>query len=241
MRFFQKALAVAGLTLSFGLLAASASASPTNPVAGAEYKVLDNPQPVDSGLGKKVEVTEFFGYFCPHCNALEPTLEAWVAKQGDKISFKRVPVDFAIDPANPNQQQPKSPYVPQKKLYYTLEAMGKLPEMHAKVFAAIHVQRQRLDTDSAVADFAVKQGLDKAKFLEVYNSFAVQTKVTRAVQLQNAYKVDGVPMLVIDGRYVTSPSIVGATPGAGNSEPELFKATLQVMDSLVTKVAATKK
>ncbi|WP_211453831.1 thiol:disulfide interchange protein DsbA/DsbL [Collimonas antrihumi] len=241
MRFFQKALAVAGLSLSFGLLAVSASASPTNPVAGAEYKVLDNPQPTDSGIGKKVEVTEFFGYFCPHCNALEPTLEAWVAKQGDKISFKRVPVDFAIDPANPNQQQPKSPYVPQKKLYYALEAMGKLPELHAKVFNAIHVQRQRLDTDSSVTDFAVKQGLDKAKFLDVYNSFAVQTKVTRAAQLQNAYKIDGVPTLVIDGRYVTSPSIVSVTPGAGKTEQELFKSTLQVMDSLVTKAAATKK
>lgn len=240
MRFFQKALAVAGLSLSFGLLAASAGASPANPVAGAEYKVLDNPQPTDSGLGKKVEVTEFFGYFCPHCNALEPTLEDWIAKQGDKISVKRVPVDFAIDPANPNQPQPKSPYLPQKKLYYTLEAMGKLPEMHKKVFNAIHVQRQRLDKDDAIIDFAVKQGLDKAKFLDVYNSFAVQTKVTRAAQLQNAYKVDGVPMLVIDGRYVTSPSIVGATPGAGDNEPALFKSTLQVMDSLVAKAAAEK-
>ncbi|MEO6918342.1 MAG: thiol:disulfide interchange protein DsbA/DsbL [Collimonas sp.] len=237
MRFFQKALAVAGFSLSLGLLAVSASASPASPVAGTDYKVLDNPQPTDSGLGKKVEVTEFFGYFCPHCNALEPTLEEWVAKQGDKISFKRVPVDFG----DPNGDPKKSPYVTQKKLYYTLEAMGKLPDMHKKVFNAIHVQRQNLNTDAAVADFAAKQGLDKAKFVDVYNSFAVQTKVTRATQLQNAYKVDGVPMLVVDGRYVTSPSVVGATPGAGTTEAALFKSTLQVMDSLVTKAAATKK
>ncbi|WP_442781470.1 thiol:disulfide interchange protein DsbA/DsbL [Collimonas fungivorans] len=237
MRFFQKALAIAGLSLSFGLLAASAGASPTNPVAGKEYKVLDNPQPTDSGLGKKVEVTEFFGYFCPHCNALEPTLEEWIAKQGDKISLKRVPVDFG----DPNGDPKKSPYVAQKKLYYTLEAMGKLPEMHKKVFNAIHVQRQRLDNDASIADFAAKQGLDKAKFLDVYNSFAVQTKVTRASQLQTAYKIDGVPTLIVDGRYVTSPSIVSATPGAGDSEPALFKSTLQVMDSLVAKAAAGKK
>ncbi|MEM4987977.1 thiol:disulfide interchange protein DsbA/DsbL [Collimonas sp. H4R21] len=237
MRFFQKALAIAGLSLSFGLLAASAGASPAAPVAGKEYKVLDNPQPTDTGLGKKVEVTEFFGYFCPHCNALEPTLEEWIAKQGDKISLKRVPVDFG----DPNGDPKKSPYVAQKKLYYTLEAMGKLPEMHKKVFSAIHVQRQRLDTEASIADFAAKQGLDKAKFLDVYNSFAVQTKVTRAVQLQNAYKIDGVPTLIVDGRYVTSPSIVGATPGAGDSEPALFKSTLQVMDSLVAKAAAGKK
>ncbi|AMP07668.1 thiol:disulfide interchange protein DsbA/DsbL [Collimonas pratensis] len=235
MRFLQKALAVAGLSLSLGLVAVSAGASPANPVAGTDYKVLDNPQPTDSGLGKKVEVTEFFGYFCPHCNALEPTLEDWVAKQGDKISFKRVPVDFG-DPS-----AAKSPYISQKKLYYTLEAMGKLPEMHKKVFNAIHVQRQNLNNDDAVADFAAKSGLDKAKFVSIYNSFAVQTKVTRATQLQNAYKVDGVPMLVVDGRFVTSPSIVGAVPGAGDTEAALFKTTLQVMDSLVAKAAATKK
>lgn len=228
MRFFQKALAVAGLSLSIGLVAASAGASPANPVAGAEYKVLDNPQPTDSAIGKKVEVTEFFWYSCPHCNALEPALEDWVAKQGDKIAFKRVPIAF--DPR----------FLPQQKLYYALEALGKVPDLHKKVFNAIHVQRQRLDTDGTITDFVVKQGIDKTKFLDVYNSFAVQTKATRATQLQNAYKVDGVPMLVVDGRYVTSPSQVGATPGAGDSEPALFKSTLQVMDSLVAKVAAEK-
>jgi len=237
MRFFQKVLAVAGLSLSLGLVAASAGASPANPVAGTDYKGLDNPQPTDSGLGKKVEVTEFFGYFCPHCNALEPTLEEWIAKQGDKISFKRVPVDFG----DPSADSKTSPYVAQKKLYYTLEAMGKIPEMHKKVFNAIHAQRQNLNNDAGILDFAVKQGLDKTKFLEIYNSFGVQTKVTRATQLQNAYKVDGVPMLVVDGRYVTSPSIVGANPNAGKTEPELFKSTLQVLDGLVAKVAAGKK
>ncbi|WP_395825301.1 thiol:disulfide interchange protein DsbA/DsbL [Collimonas sp.] len=237
MRLFHKLLAVAGLSLSLGLVVASAGASPANPVAGTDYKVLDNPQPTDSGPGKKVEVTEFFGYFCLHCNALEPALEEWIARQGDKIVFKRVPVDFG----DPNADPKKSPYVAQKKLYYTLEAMGKIPEMHKKIFNAIRVQRQNLNNEAGVVDFAAKQGLDQAKFLEIYNSFAVQTKVTRATQLQNAYKVDGVPMLVVDGRYVTSPAIVGANPGAGKTEPELFRSTLQVMDGLIAKVAASKK
>ncbi|MFC5473162.1 thiol:disulfide interchange protein DsbA/DsbL [Paraherbaspirillum soli] len=226
MRFIQKTLALVGLTLSLGLVAASASASPANPAAGAEYTVLDNPQPTEPG--KKVEVIEFFGYFCPHCNALEPTLESWVAKQGDKITFKRVPVAF----------DPRS--IPEQKLYYTLEAMGQLGKMHQKVFNAIHIQRQRFDKDDAIIDFAVKQGLDKAKFVDTYGSFGVQTKVTQVAKLQEYYKIDGVPTIVIDGRFVTSPSIVGKTAGAGKTEPELFKSTMQVMDSLVTKVAAEK-
>lgn len=228
MRSFQKAFAIVSLSLSLGLVAASAGASPANPVAGTDYRVLDNPQPTDSNLGKKVEVTEFFWYSCPHCNALEPALEGWVAKQGDKIAFKRVPIAF--DPR----------FVPEQKLYYALEAMGKVPELHKKVFNAIHVQHQRLDKESTIADFVGKQGLDKAKFMDLYNSFAVQTKATRAKQLQDAYKVDGVPMLVVDGRFVTSPSIVGATSGAGSTEAALFQSTLQVMDSLVAKVATEK-
>lgn len=227
MSFFQKAYTVVGLTLSLSLIAVNASASPTNPVAGTDYKILDAPQTTDAG--KKVEVTEFFWYSCPHCSALEPSLEEWVAKQGDKIAFKRVPVAF--DPR----------FVPQQKLYYALEAMGKVPELHQKVFNAIHIQRQHLDSDTSIVDYIAKQGLDKAKFLDVYNSFAVQTKATRASQLQTTYKIDGVPTLVVDGRFVTSPSVVGASFGPGSSEAALFKATTQVLDHLVAKVTREKE
>ncbi|PUA17958.1 thiol:disulfide interchange protein DsbA/DsbL [Glaciimonas sp. PCH181] len=222
MRFLQRAFAIVGLSLGLGLVAASVSASPANPVAGTDYKVLDVPQSTDSS--KKVEVIEFFWYSCPHCNALEPALEDWVAKQGDKIDFKRVPISF--DPR----------FLPQQKLYYTLEALGQVPAMHKKVFNAIHVQRQRLDTDATILDFAVKQGLDKAKFTDTYNSFGVQSKALRATQLQNAYKIDGVPMIAVDGKYMTAPSIVGSA--MNGTEAQLFTATLQVVDALIIKSAA---
>jgi len=216
MRFLKHLLAA----LSISLLAAGAHASPDNPQNGVYYRTLDKPQQTDSG--KKVEVTEFFWYSCPHCNALEPDLEAWVKKQGDNIVFKRVPVAF------------RDSMVPQQKLYYTLEAMGKLDELHAKVFNTIHVQRKRTDTDAEIAEFAAKNGIDKQKFLEVYNSFGVQSKVKRASQLAQAYQIDGVPLLAIDGRYLTSPSIVSA--GIGNKpEPVLHAATLQVADWLINK------
>jgi protein dithiol oxidoreductase (disulfide-forming) len=228
MHFVQKALVVAGFGLSLGLLATSVLASPANPVAGAEYMALASPQPTSATIGKKVEVTEFFWYSCPHCSALEPSLEDWVAKQGDKIYFQRVPI--SSDPR----------MVPQQKLFYALEALGKVTEMQKKVFNAIHVQHQRLDNDASIADFIAKQGIDKAKFMDLYNSFSVQTKVARAVQLQNAYKVEGVPMLVVDGRFVTSPAIVQASPGAGDTEAALFKSTMQVMDGLVAKAAIEK-
>lgn len=218
MRFIQHLLAVATLSL----FAATAGASPTAPVNGTDYRTLDKAQQTDSG--KKVEVTEFFWYSCPHCSALEPALEAWVKKQGDKINFKRVPVAF------------RDSFIPQQKLFYSLEALGLVNSLHAKVFRAIHVERQPLDTDKQIADFIAKQGVDAKKFAEVYNSFGIQSKVQRATQLQAAYKVDGVPMIAIDGRYITSPSIIGASLG-NRPEAILHEATLQVMDWLVTKSA----
>lgn len=222
MRFLQRSVLAFGLSL-FALMA---GASPASPVSGTDYRTLDKPQQIDAG--KKVEVTEFFWYACPHCNALDPALAEWVKKQGDAIAFKRVPVVF------------RESMVPQQKLYYALEAMGKTDELHKKIFHAIHVEHQSLDSDASIADFVAKHGLDKKKFVDAYNSFGVATKVRRAAQFQDAYKVDGVPLIAVDGRYMTSPSIVGV--GLGNQPEEvLFKATLQVMDWLVAKAAKEHK
>jgi thiol:disulfide interchange protein DsbA len=220
MKFIKHMLAAASLAA----LAATAQATPQAPVNGTDYKTLDKAQTTDATAGK-VEVVEFFWYSCPHCFALDPALEAWVKKEGNAISFKRVPVAF------------RPSFVPQQKLYYALEAMGRLHDLHPKVFNAIHAERKPLDTDAAITDYIVAQGVDNAKFLEVYNSFGVQTKAKRAAQLQEAYKIDGVPTLAIDGRYLTSPSIVGAGMGGNQPEPALHAAALQVASFLVDKAA----
>jgi thiol:disulfide interchange protein DsbA len=218
-------------SLRFALLAASlvastAFASPTDPKNGVEYVTLAQPQPVQAA-GKKVEVIEFFMYHCPHCNALEPAFEQWVKKQGDNIVLKRI----HMPATGPND--------PEAHLYLTLEAMGKVDEMHAKVFKAVHVDRIRLNTDDAIIDWVSKNGIDRAKFLETWKSFGVMTKLRRLPQILSAYKIEGVPAVVIDGKYQTAPSIVYNSVKTG-SEPALFQATLQVMDALVAKAAKTK-
>lgn len=221
MKLIKHMLAAASL-VALAAMASSAHASPQAPASGTDYRTLEKPQTTDTA--GRVEVTEFFWYSCPHCSSLEPALVEWVKKQGNAISFKRVPIAF------------RPTFVPQQKLYYTLETMGRLGDLHPKVFHAIHAERKMLDTDAAITDFIVAQGVDKAKFLDVYNSFGVQTKAKRAAQLQEAYKIDGVPTLAIDGRYLTSPSIVGA--GMGNQpEPVLHNAALQVASWLVEKAA----
>jgi thiol:disulfide interchange protein DsbA len=218
-------------SLRFALLAASlvvstAFASPTDPKNGVEYVTLAQPKPTQAA-GKKVEVIEFFMYHCPHCNALEPQFEQWVKRQGDNIVLKRV----HIPASGPND--------PEAHLYLTLEALGKVDEMHAKVFKAIHVDRIRMKDDATVIDWVSKNGIDRATFTNAWNSFGVMTKLRRLPQIIDAYKVDGAPTIVIDGKYQTSPATVYNSVKATN-EPQLFQATLQVMDVLVAKAAKTK-
>ena len=203
-----------------------AFASPANPQNGVDYVTLAQPQPVQT-TGKKVEVIEFFMYHCPHCNALEPQFEQWVKKQGDNIVLRRVhiPAQGASDP--------------EAHLYLTLEAMGKVNEMHAKVFKAVHVDRVRLMRDDAIIDWATKNGLDRTAFMNAWNSFGVLTKLRQLNKIVADYKVEGAPTIVIDGKYQTAPSIVYNSVKTTN-EPQLFQATLQVMDALVAKAAKTK-
>lgn len=214
-RIFRCVLLLASMSLM-----ATAGASPTMPQAGVEYQVLKRPQPADGG--KKIEVIEFFGYFCPHCNALEPLIAEWVKKQGDNIVFKRVHVNF-------------HGLVPQQKLYFTMEAMGKADEYHMKAFNAFHIDRNRLQSDAEVMEFVNKSGLDKQKFSDIYNSFSIQSKLNRAAQLSDAYQVDGVPFIAVDGRFTTSP-VMSVTTIARVTEEEQNRSVLQVLDFLITKI-----
>lgn len=186
--------ALAGSALYGTAAQAQAQAQPKKPEPGTDYLVLDKRAPVEAAAGK-IEVVEFFWYNCPHCNAFEPTLDAWVKNVPKDVSVRRVPVGFRDD------------FVPQQRLYYALEAMGLLEKLHVKVFTAIHGEKLVLNKSEAIADWVVKQGVDKAKFLEQYNSFSVSTKSTKATQLQNTYKVEGVPALGIAGRFYTDGTL----------------------------------
>lgn len=167
------------------------------PVEGKQYVRLSQAAPVSAPAGK-VEVVEFFWYGCGHCNDFEPTLAAWVAKLPADVVFRRVPVAFRENPFGNHQ-----------RLFYALEAMGLVSSLHAKVFRAIHAEGQTLDKPETIAAFMTRQGVDAAKFMAMFNSFAVQTKCKQARTLADAYKIDGVPTLGIAGRYFTSVSLNG--------------------------------
>jgi thiol:disulfide interchange protein DsbA len=215
------------LICSTALLAAPgiAAASPSAPKAGVEYQALPEAQATDSG--RRIEVLEFFAYYCPHCYSFEPQLADWVKKQGDSIVFRRVHV----------QRGPQ--VAAQQRLFFTLESLGLLDQYHGKVFHALHVERASFAQDEQVFDWASRAGIDRARFIDTYRSFGVQAKLRRAQAMMEAYRITHWPMIAIDGRFLTSPGMLAESGQvAGN---EALQATLQVMDGLVARVKADRK
>lgn len=188
-----------GLAASTMALAGAAHAqSQSAPVEGQHYVRLQTAAPVQlPSPDKKVDVVEFFWYGCPHCNSFEPLLEGWVRRLPADVAFRRVHVGFG--PVHQVHQ----------KLFYALEETGLLETMHRRVFAAIHQQGKKLVTEPEITTFLRDSGVDAAKVLESYKSFGVNTRASRAKQLTDAYKIDGVPALGIQGRFYTSASLTG--------------------------------
>ena len=204
-RDFSAQIAGTGLgalatALALTPLAGPAAAQGAVPTEGTQFRRVDPPvAPMAPG---KIEVLEFFSYACPHCNAFEPSVEAWAGKLAPDVAFHRVPVSFMVNADN------------FMRTYYALETMGQVNAMQRKVFAAVHVERQYLDKPADIAALMAKNGIDGAKFLDVFNSFSVATSVTRAKKLVAAYKLDGVPTVAVQGRYLTSPGVAGGSEQA---------------------------
>jgi protein dithiol oxidoreductase (disulfide-forming) len=199
-----------------GALAALAlsSASAIDMVEGKQYTRLKNVLPAEKG--KKIEVIEFFSYGCPHCNDLEPFLQDWVKKAPADVQFVRVPVTF------------QDRWIALAKVYFTLDAMGEGVRLSPEVFKAIHVSSLPLYQDKSFFDWAATKGLDRAKVAEIYGSFGIDSKLKRAKVLAQEYNVQAVPTLIVDGRYVTSSSVLS---GGHASVPA-------ALDALIAKARA---
>jgi thiol:disulfide interchange protein DsbA len=219
-REFSKQTAALGTLNGLGLMAgltAWQAAHAADPAEGTNYVTLAQRAPVSAAAGK-IEVVEFFWYGCPHCNHFEPSLAAWAAKLPADVAFRRVPVAFR-----------EVPFAAHQRLYYAIEAMGLTSTLHVKVFHAIHVEQLKLDKPELIADWVAKQGVDKAKFMSIYNGFSMQSKTQQARLLADAYKIDGVPAIGVAGRYFTSVSL--------NGTPE---KTLATTDFLIAQARKSK-
>ena len=181
------------------LLLCAAAAAQQKPTEGKDYLTLNPPQPV--AASGKVEVTEFFWYRCPHCYDLEPALQDWVTKLPPDVNFNRVPAIFSDE------------WAYDARVFYALETTGDLARVHTGLMNAIHQQGgSRLRGDAYmkwVTEWLGKNGVDLAKYDTALRSFTVETKLKRAMQMTQAYKLDGVPAIGVQGRWLVSAAMVG--------------------------------
>ncbi len=175
------------------------------------YTPVEPPQPTADPA--KIEVIEFFHYGCPHCRDFDPIVEHWREGLPDDVAFRQVPVVWG----NPDLKQ-------LARLFYAAESAGVLDKLHSKVFAAFQEERVPLTTEQGVSDWVAANGVDAKAFMDAYKSFGVDSKLQRADQLARAYRINGVPTLAIDGRWLTSASMAGS-----------HEAALKVVDELIAK------
>ena len=174
------------------------------------YLVLNPAQKTDDPT--KIEILEFFHYGCPHCRDFDPLLEAWVKKLPADVSFRQVPAIW-------NNPQLSG----LARLFYAAEVSGDLHAVHPKVFAAVQEEKRPLHTEEGVRDWIAGKVADSAKFMDAYKSFGVNSMLQRADQLARAMRIQGVPTVVVDGRFVTSASMAGSHQNALKVTDELIE------------------
>lgn len=182
--------------LALALFAAAGSAQQAR--YNKDYRLIPQ-QPVDTG--DKIEVIDFFWYGCPYCNKLQPALERWRKRIPDDVELRRVPVIL------------KDAWAPHARIYYTLEALNEVERLHQEVYRGYHVEELYMSKPDVMAEWAVRHGIDRQKWLGAYSSSEVENKVQRAKRLTRQYDVDGTPTIVVDGRYLTSGNMSDTLEG----------------------------
>lgn len=156
---------------------------------GDNYREIKQ-QPVADD--KRIEVIDFFFYACPYCNELRPALERWRKSLGDDVVFRRVP---AVR---------RDIWTPLARTYFTLEALNEVERLHEEVYKSYHDEKLHMSKPDVMADWAASRGIDRARWLEIYQSELTTRKVEEARRLTDAYDIQGTPSIVVNGRYLTS-------------------------------------
>ena len=189
------------------------SAIGSSAYADGGYREVSPPQP-PLGNGK-IEVLEFFWFGCPHCYQFHPVLEQWKKTLPDDVIFR--PVAAVLNPSWANHA----------RAYYAAEILGVADSFQTLLFDALHKHGKRIFKLKDLADFAAEQGIDRAQFLSMMQSFAVETQLLRSQQLAAAYKIDGVPTVAVAGKYITSGTLAGSYP-----------RVIEVIDQLIERTRA---
>lgn len=159
---------------------------------GQDFTRLKLSQPVESGA--KIEVAEFFWYRCPHCNQLRPAFEAWAKKLPKDVQIRYIPAVFRPD------------WLPAAKIFYALQDVGAFDRLHDKVFEAYHVLGLNLNDENVLFPWMEKQGVNRTQFEAAYKSFSAQSRAMKGAEIARDTGINGVPALMVDGKFITSQS-----------------------------------
>lgn len=170
---------------------------------GIEYQLITPAQPTITK--DKIEVVEMFWFGCPHCYHFEPDLNDWLAKKPDNVVFVRIPAVFS------------APWALHARAYYTAQTLGLYDndshKFHDAFFDEFHNKKNQLMTKQALQAFFARFGVSADDFNNTFNSFAVNIKVNRATTLSKRYQLQGVPSLIINGKYRVDGPMAGGRKG----------------------------
>ncbi len=178
---------------------------------GVHYRLLTPTQPTSTSPSK-VEVVEIFSYGCPHCFSFDPYVKYWLENKPDNTEFVRMAPMFRPE------------WNVYARAYYTAEVLDVVDDIHSDLFNEIHVNRNFLQTEDAMAKFFADHGVDEQTFRDAYNSYAVNTRLRKATTMAGRYSAHSVPTVVINGKYVSGPELTGG-----------YEGLMQVMNYLVQK------
>jgi len=178
-------------------IASNAEVNPNNYEEGKHFQKFETEQPLYVGEADKIEVLEFFSFACPHCFSAEPFMAAYEGQVADDVNFVRVPAVF------------NRTYEKLARAYLAGEMLNADHVVGKELFKAIHVKGERFNTPKDLANFYAGFGVDKDKFLEAFESLAVDTRIKRIKELTVKYTVKSVPATVVNGKYITGAQNAG--------------------------------
>jgi len=188
----RRQLLLVGGLLAASLPVASRAQAQGAPRAGTDYRTLPAPQ---SAPADRIEVLEFFYYGCPFCFQLESLLIEWLKRLPPEIVFDRVPVIG------------RDSWEPLARLYFVLVELGAVGSLHAAAYRAFHNDGVALGQPDVAADWAIRNGLDRARFSAAWRSEKTTALVARARRMTDDYDIQATPSIIVDGRLLTSSGL----------------------------------
>jgi thiol:disulfide interchange protein DsbA len=184
--------------LAFALFSGMAQAQEVRARQNVEYRLIA-PQPAETG--GRIEVIDFFWYGCPYCNELQPAFDEWVKRKPADVIVRRIPAVL------------RDTWAPHARIYYTLELLGEAERLHSQVYRSYHVEELHMSKPDVMEQWAVRNGIDRRRWVDAYFSPEVDARIARAAQATKRYDVQGTPSVVVDGQFLTSSSMTSTVRG----------------------------